>query len=142
MDTEDGDTMITLAATAMKLAEDARTERLQTGLVASYKDLAATRTDRENENIYKEVLLETSDLMDTRKRAETAIAQLKEALLANDRSENRIMTLETQVKKSEEQVENLQRELAAIKEEKAKMEKLLGERTAMETPEAVKGVAK
>lgn len=137
MDREKGHTLPTLAATAIKIVEDARTEQLKPGLVAAHKESAF-----ENDNIYKEVLLEAKELTETRNRAETALKDLKEALLANDRSENKVETLETQLKKSEEQVENLQRELAAIKEEKAEMEKILGEKTAKETLEAGKAVAK
>ena len=135
LDTEEGNTVIALAAAAMEMAEDARKERLQ-------KHLASTGKSFENVDFYREVLLESRDLMDTRKRAETALAELKEALLANGRLENKIKTLETQVKRPEERIEKLQRDLAVFREEKTEMEILLREKTAKETLEAGEGVAK
>ena len=128
--TEEGESIAALAVIVMKKSKDAHTERLHTGLSTSHKDFIPLGTDRGNEQIYQKALWETRELVDTRKRAENVTADLKEALLANERSENRVKTLETQLKRSEERVENLQRELAAIKEVKAEMEKLLGEKTA------------
>lgn len=147
MDRDEGDITTTFAATAMKMTEDARMKRLQPGLVASHKELASTGTDRENEKIFKEVLLEERELWDTRKRAEAVTAELKQALLANGKLENMVKTLEnkvevleTQVKKSEEQTEKLERELALVREEKANKEKSVREKTAKEGPEAGKDV--
>lgn len=135
VDTEEGNTIIALAAAAMKMAEDGRKERLQ-------KDLASTGKSFENVDFYREVLLESRDLVDTRKRAETALAELKEALLANGRLENKIKILEAQVKRSEELIEKLQRDSAVVGEKETEIEKSLREKTAKETPEVGEGVAK
>ena len=105
INTQKGHTTTTLAVTATKMAEDARKKRLQEVLVTFHKEFVSGGTDRENEQIYKEVLWETRELTDTRKRAETAIAELKEARSANE-------ILEGRLKRSNEQVEKLQRELA------------------------------
>ena len=129
--------MSKLAAAAMQMAEDARKERLQQDLAAVQKELAFTKSDLEDVRFYEKILLQSRDkaacaLADTNKRSKAAHAKVKEALLANGKLENKCRSLEGQLNRANEQVEELQRELVLVREEKAETEKLLVKKTAKE----------
>ena len=134
--------MSKLAAAAMHMVEDTPQEGLKQDLAAAQKELASTKKDLENVRFYEKVLLQSRELLDAIKRAETAQPKLQEALLANGRLENKFRTVEGRVKSSDEQVGKLQREVAVLKEENAEMKKLLRLKTAKETVEASDGLAK
>ncbi|CAD6566323.1 MAG: hypothetical protein ASARMPREDX12_008181 [Alectoria sarmentosa] len=136
-DTEEADDMSKLAAAAIQMAEDAHTERLEQDLAAIQKELAFTKSDLEDVRFYEKILLQSRDkaacaLADANKRSKAADAEVKEALLANGKLENKCRTLEGQLNRANEQVEELQRELVLVREEKAKTEKLLVKKTAKE----------
>ncbi len=81
--------MSKLAAAAMHMAEDAPQERLKQDLAAAQKELASTKRDLEEVQYYEKVLLQSRELSDAIKRADTTQAKLQEALLANGRLENK-----------------------------------------------------
>lgn len=128
--------MRAIAATALLMVEDTDQERLIQKLKAAQKELASTKKDLENVRFYEKTLLQSRELMDANKRAETAEAELSKALLAYDRMQNKYKTLEGRLKSSDAQVEELRRGLAVVRDEKAKMGKLLEFKTAKETGEA------
>ncbi len=134
--------MSKLAAAAMHMIEDVPQERLKQDLAAAQKELASTKRDLENVRYYEKVLLQSRELSDAVKRADTTQAKLQEALLANGRLENRFRTVEGRLKSSDEQAKKLELEVGALKEENAQMKKLLGQKTAKEIVRAGDGFAK
>ena len=130
-----------LATSAMQLVEEAPKERLKQDLKAAQRELASTKMDLENVQFYEKMLLQLRDLADANERAKTAHAELQEALLANGRLVSKFRTLEGRLKSADEQVEKLQRQVVTLMEEKAEMEKLLGQKTAKEMAEVDDGFA-
>lgn len=138
--------MSKLAVAALKLAKKVQKERLEQDCATAQKELALTKNDLENVRFYEKILLQSRDkaanaLADANKRTETAQAEVREALLANSRLDNKYKTLEGRLKRADAQVEKLQRELTIAREEKEEMEKLLGKKTAMEMAKGGDGVA-
>ncbi|KAF6233880.1 hypothetical protein HO173_008092 [Letharia columbiana] len=152
-DREEVDTMRKLAEAAINLARKARKEQLEHGLAAVQKELAFTKNDLENVRFSEKIYMQSTEkvmqsrdklvraLADADKRTETARAEVKEALLAQGKSENKSRALELQLKRADEQVEKLQQELAVIREKEEKG-KLLGKKTAMEKADGGNGDTK
>lgn len=132
---EEVNAMRELAAAAVHMAEQAQEKRMENDLSASLQKHRSTETDLKNYQMYKEALMEFRDLARVRERPESAPAEVKEIPLAKE-------TLESKLKRLEQRVEDLQQELAVVREEKAEMEKLLHEKIAKETPKAGRGVIK
>ena len=126
----------------MKKAE---MQRLKHDLAATQQELAFVKNNlavvRDGEKDLKQALRQArsesarslTDANFADKRTKTAHAEVREAMLVNGKLEDKYRTLEDQLKNSHGQVEELQRELAVVKEENSNFKKMLGTKTANKT---------